>query len=382
MRTWSGRVVVLLTILASACGSQLSSPLSPTSLAPAVAPATSGATLVGNVRLAATAPAVGSASDPLKVQVVGTQLEAVVNAAGQFTLGNVPPGQVTLRFTGGGVDALVTISQVGAGETITITVVVLGSSAVVESEVRQGSAGSSEEQIEGRIEALPPAVAAGTLVVAGRTITTDTSTIIRQGDATRSFADLAVGQRVHVKGQTSQAAFLARVIEIQNTQTDLPVNLNGIVQNLTGSELAFQFTIDGRTVTGDAQTEFFGDGNRTASFADLKNGVRVEVKGQYRQDGSTATVYAVRIKVNAANDDSNRLPGSSTKIEGTVGALSGTCPNLSFRVNGTPVTTTASTTFSGGGCSAVKNGVKVEVEGARQTDGAVLASKVEVNDKR
>ncbi len=379
MRLPASKLVVAVTILLSACSGRVSSPVSPSSLAPSPAPPTTGATLFGNVRLAATAPAVGSASDPLKVQVVGTDLVAVVSAAGQFTLADVPPGQVSLRFTGGGVDATVTIAQVGAGETITINVVVLGTSAVVESEVRQASAGSSEEQIEGRIEALPPAVAAGTLVVAGRTIATDASTTIRQGDTVKSFADLAVGQRVHVKGQTSGATFLARLILIQNTNPDLPVQVNGIVQNLSGSELAFQFTVDGRLVTGDANTAFVGDGGRGGGFRDLKNGVRVEVKGVLQQADSGASIYAVRIKVNTSGqDDGDRTPspGSTVTLEGAVGALSGTCPTLTFRVSGTAVTTNASTQFEGGGCNAVRNGAKVEVTGTRQADGSVLASKV------
>lgn len=389
MRKRAFGLVVSLTILSWACGGQVTSPLSPSSLAPSVTPSTSGATLLGNVRLAATAPAVGSASDPLKVQVVGTDLVTTVSAAGQFTLTNVPPGQIQLRFTGGGVDALVTISQVGAGETITITVVVLGTSAVVESEVRHGASGSAEEQIEGRIEALPPAVPAGSLRVAGRTVATDASTVIRQGEATRTFADLAVGQRVHVKGRSdaSTSTFLARLIEIQNTQTDLPVQVNGIVSNLSGSEIAFQFTVDGRLVTGDANTEFFGDGGRGSGFADLKNGVRVEVKGVPRQTGGAASIYAVRIKVNAPGgddtddeDDDRGGGGAAVELQGMVSGLGGTCPTLSFHVNSTAVTTTGSTQFKGAGCSAVKNGSSVEVKGTRQADGSVLANKIEVED--
>jgi hypothetical protein len=374
--------VVSLTILSAACSGQVSSPLSPSALAPAATPAATGATVLGDVRLAATAPAIGSASDPLKVQVVGTGLVAVVSPTGQFSLSDVPPGDVQLHFTGAGVDARVTISQVGAGETVTITVTVLGTDAVVESQVRQGSGAAHEEQIEGRIEALPPAVAPGTLQVAGRTVTTDASTLIRQGDTVKSFADLAVGQRVHVKGQTAGTVWLARLIEIQNTQTDLPVQVNGVVQNLSGSELAFQFTVDGRLVTGDARTEFAGDGGRAGGFTDLKNGVRVEVKGVLQQTTSGASVYAVRIKVNTSNDDRNPPPGTTVELDGTVGALAGACPALTFRVSGTPVTTTSATEFAGGGCAAVRNGSKVSVKGTRQGDGSVLAAKVEVKDKK
>ena len=57
--------------------------------------------------------------------------------------------------------------------------------------------------------------------------------------------------------------------------------------------------------------------------------------------------------------------------------LTGTCPTLSFTVQATKVTTTASTTFKDITCAAVANGAAVEVKGAKQTDGSVVASKVE-----
>jgi hypothetical protein len=83
---------------------------------------------------------------------------------------------------------------------------------------------------------------------------------------------------------------MARTIEIQNTNTDIGVNVNGIVANLVVTLPTFQFTVDGQQVKGDAQTGFFGN----SQFADLANGARVEVKGSQR-DGF---VYATSIHVN------------------------------------------------------------------------------------
>ena len=282
-------IVVAITILSAACGGQASSPLSPSGIPPTSASSTTGATVLGTVRLGLTAPVVGSSADPMRVEVVGTVIVTVVSAAGQFVLGNVPAGQVRLHFFGAGVDAYVTISQVGPGETVTITVAVVGTSAVVDSQVRNTQ--GQQQEIEGRVESLPPTQPAGTLVVAGRTVKTDAATVIKHGSQTGAFADLAVGMRVHVKGRVEGEAIVASIIEIQNTQTDIPVTVNGIVQGLTGSELAFQFTIDGRLIKGDHQTQFYGGASST--FANLKSGVRVEVKGQ-QQDGA---IYAVRIHV-------------------------------------------------------------------------------------
>jgi hypothetical protein len=220
----------------------------------------------------------------MTVSVVGTNVTAQVNAAGRFALLNVPPGNADLRFNAPGVLASISLLDLQAGQTIELTVTVSDTIATVESDRR--SLGR-EEQVEGRVESLPPTTAALSLVVAGRTVTTDGSTTFYVGGAPAGFSSLEVGQRVHVKGQTNAGSLLARTIDIQNTNTTIGVNLNGTVSAFTGTAAAFQFQVDGRLVKGDALTEFYGN----SRFLDLVNGGRVEVKGLQR-DGF---VYAQRI---------------------------------------------------------------------------------------
>jgi len=121
-------------------------------------------------------------------------------------------------------------------------------------------------------------------------VQTDATTTFLVNGAPGTFASLAVGQRVHVKGQSTATALMARQIDIQNTNVDIGVNVNGIVAHFIGTATAFQFDVDGRVVHGDTLTTFFGN----SAFADLANGVRVEVHGSQR-DGF---VYATRIHVN------------------------------------------------------------------------------------
>ena len=142
-------------------------------------------------------------------------------------------------------------------------------------------------------------------------MTTDASTRIEQGGSTRSFADLAIGIRVHVKGRPSSGALLASIIQIQNTHADIPVEINGVIDSVTGSAAAFRFKIGSRVVKGDSLTTLFGDGSATVTFAALKDGVLVEVKGAQR-DGH---VYATRIHVNdngTGDDGGNQdTPGAA-----------------------------------------------------------------------
>ena len=438
---------LMLAVLTTACGGRGGSPTAPSGTNANGA----GAMITGSVQGAAgamTAAGSGAALTGVTVTVVGTNISTAVDAGGRFTLTNVPVGTVQLQLTGGGANATVTISTVEASQTIDVVVAVSGSSASVESEVRSGT---GEAQLEGRIESLPPTMPSLTFKAAGRTVRTDGSTRFVEGGTTRAFADLGIGMRIHAKGSLTGDSFTATEVRLQNSN-NVQVTVNGAIDTVTGTASAFEFKIGSRVIKGDALTVFFGDGNSPDSFASLKDGVRVEVKGEQR-DGF---VYATRIHVNDDDDDDD-TPGQETsasihgtltaiggstpafvltvggttvrtsastevkrrgdvqtlaelkvgmslhvvgvrqpdgsldarkieinddatggefEIEGSVGGLQGSCPALRFSVNGFSITTSASTTFEGGECSALKSGNKVNVKGLRQADGSVAATRV------
>jgi hypothetical protein len=66
-------------------------------------------------------------------------------------------------------------------------------------------------------------------------------------------------------------------------------------------------------------------------------------------------------------------------IKGEISGLSGSCPLLSFKVNGQEIHTLLTTKFSGGNCSKLKNKQKVSVTGLLQLGNFVLASSVELD---
>jgi hypothetical protein len=384
----------------------------------------------------------------MSAQVVGTSVSSPVGTGGDFSLTRVPEGGVQLRFVGSGVDASVALSPVKSGDAVSLLVGISGATAVIESESRNAG---GQVELEGRIESLPPTQAPNTLIVAGRTVTTGTQTVIRDDNTTRTFAALAIGQRVHVKGKLDGAKIAADTIIIQNTDTSIQVNVNGTVETLTGTAAAFTFFVSGREIRGAATTVFYGDNDVPLTFSALKNGLRVEVKGEQRdafvfavrihingpttpeppQDDSasvegrlnaktgtdpalTLTIGTTIVKTSAATEvqrrgdvqtlaalaigqtvhavgtrmadgslDARKLQikdddtGGAFVIEGSMGGLKGTCPNLSFGVNGYSIVTTSATGFvPTTACADLKSGTKVEVEGLRQADGSVTATKV------
>ena len=368
------------TLLAAACGGGNGSPTSPSG-----SPASAGAsaTITGTVQGASSAmlaASTGAALAGVTVSVVGTSISATADVAGRFTLINVPAGSVQLQLTGGGANATVALSPVAAQQTIDVVLSVSGGTAAIESEVRSGA---GEAQLEGRVESLPPTQPALTFKAAGRTVTTNASTRFVDGSQTRSFSDLRIGMRIHAKGSMAGDSFTAAVVELQNSNTSLPVNVNGIIDTLTGTAAAFQFKIGSRLVKGDAQTAFFGDGDTPDSFATLKEGSRVEVKGEQRDD----FVYATRIHINGSDDDDDDDDGgqdSSASIHGTLNVIAGGFPNFVLTVGTTTVRTSAGTEVKRKGdvqtLNELKVGMSVHVIGVRQSNGSIDARRIEIND--
>ena len=307
-------------VFAIACGGhQTASPTAPSVVTPSVAgpgpAATAGATISGTIVGGATTFAttrMSAFSAPMTVVVTGTTSSATVDASGHFILQNVPVGHVDLHFTGNGADAHLGLDDVVEHATITITVVVNGSSARLDT----GQRDEPDNRIE--IEGLVTATSASTLTVNGKMITVNAATVIVHGDQTIAFASIRSGDRVHVKGSPTTigglAAILATKIEVQNVAVP-PI------------------------VTPPPTTP------PTPSDDDGKDGGHGEAE-----------------------------------VSGAVTSKTGACPAISFKIGTTSVTTSAKTAFKGSTCATLANGTKVEVTGAKQITGVVLASRVQADE--
>lgn len=454
---------LLAAVAGAACSGHDGAPTTPSVLtAPSPTASGGGAAITGYVTTAgASTSTTGSfrsitgevqavtSLPPMNVTVVGTTVSAPVSPAGAFALGGVPEGFVRLRFVGTGIDATASLDPVAAADTVSVLIGLSPTAATVEAESR--NAGGVVE-FEGRIESLPPTQMADTLVVGGRTVTVSAQTEIRDGGAALTLAALVIGQRVHVKGRLDGASIAAASLQVQNTNSWIPVVINGIAESVSGTASAFTLVVSGREIRGDSTTTFFGSGDQPLPFSALVQGAQVNVKGQQRdayvfaerihvtapttptepQDTSasiegrlnavsgtapvlTLTIGTTTVTTTAATDvqrggdvqplsalaigqtihavgtrlaDGSMVarklqikgdePGGAVQIAGSVGGLKGTCPVLTFGVNGYSIVTSAVTTFGPGAtaCASLKSGSKVEVEGTKQADGTVKADKV------
>ena len=261
-------IVVALAIAGGAC----SNPVGPKP--------TPSLTITGTV--------LSAVSPDLTVRVGASANFAQVSATGGFTLQNVPPGPVELRFVSNGTTSTLTIPDLRAGELVTVEVTLSGSSAVLTS-IRRVDGGN--EVVQGEIQTL---VSPDGLTVAGRSITTNASTLFFANGQPTTYNALVVGEQVTVKGQATGSALLAAQIDIDSVIVLPEFPVIGVVANLQGTAAAFDFTVGGASVRGDAATIF----QNGAQFTNLANGVSVQVQASQR----TGFVYAVRIAISPGSN--------------------------------------------------------------------------------
>jgi hypothetical protein len=304
-----GYFVIGFAVLLAAC-SKTGSSTSPTSPASAV---TSGATIAGSVLGGGSSSTTQSSTGGgITVTVVGTNVMAPLDSGGHFTLTGVPGGDVQLHFSGSTTNATLTVSSVQSTDNFTITVTLNGTSATLNSDSRhdnngQGNNGNNgngnpnepQQQIEGLITAIPPTTPALSFMVAGQTVRTNASTIFDQDDTPKKFTDLKVGLRVHVKGNTTAAGFLATEVELQVPDQPEPTEaeISGKIVSRTGTAPLLTLVIGTTTIHTNASTTFGKAGDATSAdekggdqtpltFASLVVGFAIDVEGIRQADGS------------------------------------------------------------------------------------------------
>lgn len=228
---------------------------------------------------------------------------------------------------------------------------------------------ANETRFSGRVEVSPDDAAANTLLVAGRTVVVSTSTTIKNGSQIVAASSLAVDTLLDVVGVQGETTFAARLIDVLR---DPQVQADGTVSGLAGTASSFTFTLDGRSVRGTSATEFKGGPN--PSFARLGDGVAVHVtaddKGTYLQ--------ATRVILQEVEDPA----APEVKLTGTIAAMTGTAPALTLTVGTSMVLTNAATVVRRKNdtltLAALEVGQTVEVTGTADADGAIIATRIQI----
>jgi hypothetical protein len=388
---WQCGILILALVSAYACGSdsKTTTPTSPTSPSTGSSGGnnTPGAVVSGIVTSASATTMTATTSGARvmdvagvqRVEVVGTNISSAVDGQGRFSLTGVPAGSAQLRFTGTGGNAIISVS-VEANQNISVIVTISGSSATIVSDSRNPDGG--QLPVNGNVEGLTGSASAFQFTVNGLTIKGDAQTqFYGDGSQSDSFGDLKNGMRVEVKATARDGGLYAFRLHLNKDnatdggnsgggnppgQQDDSASIEGTLSSLGGSIPNLQLVVAGVTVRTSASTDVQRRGDKQ-DLSTIKLGQTLHVIGVRRADGS---IDARQIQI---KDDAT---SGQFQIEGSVGGLKGSCPSVSFKVNGYSIAANGSTSFSGVTCSALKNGDKVTVDGVTQADGSVVATSV------
>ena len=192
-------------------------------------------------------------------------------------------------------------------------------------------------------------------------------TNVPEGDAHLQFTGPGVNATATI-GAVSGQEHIEIVVTINGTSaavettqrsTSPDVTLTDTVTIVSGTCPAVTFAVGSKTVVTTSTTAF-----SPGTCADVKTGVNVTVVGTTGTDGRV-TAKTVSVPKGAP----------TTTLNGVIAGLTGTCPSLSFTVNGTAVVTNAATSYGGGGtCADVKNGDTRYAAATQQSDGQWLVT--------
>jgi hypothetical protein len=375
-----------------ACGGGSATPTSPTPTGAtggaSTPPPATGATITGQMSSAAASSTTsGVAATRLTpvatISVLGTSISSAVDGSGRFTLSGVPAGTVQLRFSGPGTDATLSVNDLRSGDTVSLTVAVNGTLATVLADSRN-PASAAAVPINGVIDSLTGSLDAFEFRIGSQRIRGDAITEF-YGHPNRTPAQVFArmnGLRAEVKAWPRGDYWYAERLHV-NLETTTPpteptpptgptpptqdtsASIEGTLTSIGGSRPNLVLVVAGVTVRTSASTEVQRRGDRQ-DLSVLRTGMTIHVVGDRRSDRS---IDARRLQI---KDDA---VGAEMEIEGSLGGLKGSCPAVSFGVNGVAVSTTASTQFSPA-CSELKSGNKVRVRGTRQSDGSLRATSV------
>jgi hypothetical protein len=111
----------------------------------------------------------------------------------------------------------------------------------------------------------------------------------------------------------------------------------------------------------------------------LASNPTVRVTGVLTFTAPNYTVTATRLEL--ADPGPRPLPrpdGKKARGEGVIGAITGTCPELTLVITGTRVGTTAATQYVNGSCETLRPGTKVRIDGQLYPGGEATAERIEI----
>jgi hypothetical protein len=162
--------------------------------------------------------------------------------------------------------------------------------------------------------------------------------------------------------------------------TNKPVTVSVVGTNIsTTTDSSGRFQLSG-VPAGDVQLKFTGSGlDATVTLKAVQAGERIDIRVRLT-DTSVRIEAERRDRRGRDDDDDDDDDRDEDEFKGIVSGLTGSCPNVTFTLNGMTVKTNSATRFDDGACPQIRNNIRVEVHGPRQADGTIQAVRIELDD--
>jgi hypothetical protein len=215
--------------------------------------------------------------------------------------------------------------------------------------------------VEGPVSAIDPV--AMTLVVLGQTVSVSAETSFDDNITPSGLAGIKVGDLIEVSGMRApNGTIYATRIEAQAPTAGLQVVGVATATNPTAKTLAINaLTVD---FSAAALVDFPASGP--------KDGDVVEAIGTTLT--SNGVLQATSLEL-LSGQSASPAPQDNMRVEGLINQFTSA---TDFEVAGQPVSTSATTIFDGGAAIDLALNVSVEVEGSVNSEGVLLATKVEI----
>lgn len=253
----------------------------------------------------------------------------------------------------------------------------------------QSAVSANEVEVTARITA----AGGGTITLGSLnlTIAVPGTAVITRGATAKTVADLVVGLLVEVKAVRNGTTVTATRVNIEDetpgtgtgVETGEDLELTGTLAALpSGTCPAVTFTLGSTTVTTSSATRF-----DDLTCASLAIGLTLRVEGVRQANGSVLASEVNRATVvgsdddddDSDDDDDNGNDGNRQEVDmtGSLGARpAGSCPVITFTLNGATVVTSGTTRFDDVSCANLASGDVLRVKGLRQANGSIAASEV------
>jgi hypothetical protein len=226
------------------------------------------------------------------------------------------------------------------------------------------------DELEGIVSAVNLSNGVGTLTVMGQTVTIDAATRFESKvGAIATLNDVAAGNIVEVSGYSAgDGAIHATLVEVKKTAfvagSD-EIELKGLIKNHDAATHTFYIGAQ-KIDYSNAQVEGFANGAPV-------DGKYVEVKSTTGM--MNGVLMASKVEIEGDGDKGvDGDEGDEFELEGMVASV---VSATEFMLDGQAVLIDNGTEFEHGVAGDIKTGVKLEVKGALNADGKIVAEKIE-----